>query len=235
MKVIVIYGSMRKGSTYNCVQVFLESITDKITEKREFFLPKDMPHFCKGCFSCFINGEETCPHYKEMKLITKVLEDADLIILASPVYVSDVSGQMKSFLDHLAYRWMVHRPHPEMFKKIGLVISTAAGAGTRTTNKTMKRSLVFWGVNKIYSYGVNVAASEWNEVNIKKKKKIERQLSKLGNKIAKIAMTLNNSKPNYCTRMLFNIMKIGHKHNTWNETDYNYWKVNGWLNGKKPW
>lgn len=159
MKVIVIYGSMRKGSTYNCVQVFFESIKDKITDKREFFLSTDMPHFCKGCFSCFINGEQTCPHYKEMKLITKALEDADLIILASPVYVSDVSGQMKSFLDHLAYRWMVHRPHPEMFKKIGLVISTAAGAGTRTTNKTMKRSLVFWGVNKVYSYGVNIAAS----------------------------------------------------------------------------
>ncbi len=94
---------------------------------------------------------------------------------------------------------------------------------------------MFWGVNKVYSYGTNVAASRWDEVNIKKKKKIESQLSKLGHKIAKVAMTLNNRKPNYYTRIFFNVMKIGHKDNTWNETDYNYWKANGWLDGKKPW
>ncbi len=85
MKVTVIYGSMRKGSTYNCVRIMLEHIQDKIIDKTEFFLPKDMSHFCKGCFSCFTNGEETCPHYKEIKPIAQSLEEADLIILASPV------------------------------------------------------------------------------------------------------------------------------------------------------
>lgn len=52
--------------------------------------------------------------------------------------------------------WMIYRPLPEKFKKIGLVILTTAGASIRTTNKTMKSNLVFWGINRIYSYGVNV-------------------------------------------------------------------------------
>ena len=31
-------------------------------------------------------------------------------------YVFHATGAMKAFLDHLAYRWMPHRPAPEMFE-----------------------------------------------------------------------------------------------------------------------
>lgn len=235
MKVTVIYGTMHKGSTYNCVKLLLNHLQNNDTNITEFFLPKDMPHFCCSCFSCFLNGEETCPHYKEMNPIARSLEKADLIILASPVYVCNVSGQMKAFLDHLGYRWMPHRPHPEMFHKTGLVVSTAAGAGTKTTNKTMKKSLLYWGVNKIYSYGINVAAMSWDDVDTKKKKQIEEQLTKLSDKIIKTAARSNKKSPNYFTKILFNVMKVSQKNNTWNNTDYNHWKNNGWLDGKKPW
>lgn len=53
---------------------------------------------------------------------------------------------MKAFLDHYGYRWMVHRPEESMFRKQGVCISTAAGAGLKSTNKDMADSLFFWGV-----------------------------------------------------------------------------------------
>ncbi len=35
---------------------------------------------------------------------------------------------------------MPHRPHPKMFSKVGLVISTAAGAGTKVMFQIMRMS-----------------------------------------------------------------------------------------------
>lgn len=88
------------------------------------------------------------------------MDEADVIILASPVYVYHVTGAMKAFLDHYGYRWMVHSPEESMFKKQGVCISTAAGAGVKSTNKDLMDSLFFGGVAKRCQYGTAVAA-EW--------------------------------------------------------------------------
>ena len=111
-----------------------------------------------------MKGEENCPHYKKLLPITRAMDEADVIILASPVYVYHATGQMKAFLDHYGYRWMVHRPEEKMFTKQAVCISTAAGAGMKSTNKDMADSLFFWGVPKIYQYGVAVQATEWKGV-----------------------------------------------------------------------
>jgi hypothetical protein len=37
----------------------------------------------------------------------------------------------------MRYRWMSHRPHPKIFGKVGLVISTAAGAGAKKVTKAL--------------------------------------------------------------------------------------------------
>lgn len=146
MKVAVVYGTMHKGSTYNIVNKIIEEMKIQTeVNVTSFSLPKDMPYFCNSCFNCLLKGEDKCPHFTTMQPIVKVLDEVDLIILASPVYVLDVSGQMKAFLDHLAYRWMPHRPEKKMFNKIGLVVSTAAGAGIRPTLAT--RSL--FGIMKM--------------------------------------------------------------------------------------
>lgn len=233
MKVTVIYGAMHKGSTYNCVQELLKNFTD--VEVTEFFLPKDMPHFCNGCFSCFLKGENTCPHYNQVNNIKQSMLKANLIILASPVYVCDVSGQMKALLDHFGYIWMPHRPEYLMFNKIGLVLSTAAGAGTSHTNKTMKKSLNYWGLKRVFSYKKNVGAMSWEEVNSKNKNQIIKEFRILADKISKAVAKSNTLKPRLFTKIIFTAMKGMQKKNSWNETDKNYWKEQGWLEGKKPW
>ncbi|WP_417145060.1 flavodoxin family protein [Raoultibacter massiliensis] len=66
----------------------------------EFFLPRDMPKFCCGCFSCIRNGIEACPHSNKMQPILNGMYEADLMIFTTPVYVMRTSGSMKAFLDH---------------------------------------------------------------------------------------------------------------------------------------
>jgi multimeric flavodoxin WrbA len=232
MKIVVLHGQMHKGSTYNITKLFLEKLSDKGTEIKEFFLPKDGPGFCVGCFNCFMKGEEHCPHSDIVQTVAKHIEEADLIILESPCYAMGMSGQLKTFLDHMSYRWMSHRPHHKMFHKVGLVISTAAGAGTKKVTKSLQNDLFYWGVPKTYSYGKNVGASSWEEVNKKKKSQIEKEVVKIASKISK---QVGIVKPGIKTKVMFKIMKMSQKSNTWNAIDKEYWVKNGWLSETKPW
>jgi len=63
----------------------------------------------------------------------------------------EMSGQLKTFFDHMAYRWISHRPHPSMKNKIGVAISTTAGAGAKGPQKNSTWNLVdrkHWEDNK---------------------------------------------------------------------------------------
>ncbi|WP_261854393.1 flavodoxin family protein [Clostridium folliculivorans] len=229
---VVLHGQMHKGSTYNITKLFLDKLSDKNPEITEFFMPKHTPGFCVGCFNCFTKGEDACPHADTVQPIVKEMEKADLLILESPCYVFGMSGQLKTFLDHMGYRWMPHRPHERMFSKIGLVISTAAGAGTRKVTKDLKNNLFYWGVPKTYCYGKHVGALNWETVKPEKKKQIESEVTKLAEKISR---EVCNVKPGIKTKVMFKIMKMNQKSNDWNATDKEYWIKKGWINGKNPW
>ena len=63
MEVTVIHGSPRKGNTYEIAQKFMREMqTQGEVSFREFFLPQDMPEFCRGCFTCILRDEKLCPH-----------------------------------------------------------------------------------------------------------------------------------------------------------------------------
>lgn len=232
MKITLIYGTERKGSTYNIAQLFLNRLRDEKSDVTEIFLPKDMPHFCKGCSMCFMKGEEYCPDYEQVNKIRIALEKADLLIFASPVYVYHTTGQMKALLDHFGYQWMVHRPNKAMFGKIALVISTAAGAGMKSTNKDIADSLTFWGIARIFRYGKGVAAIDWNSVSDDKKSAIYKDVDKISSKIIK---KFKNVTPSIKVKALFYAMRIAQKRGGFNKTDVEYWKEQGWLGSLRPW
>ena len=178
-----------------------------------------------------MESETLCPHYEKLKPITEALDESDVIILASPVYVYHATGAMKALLDHYGSRWMVHRPVESMFRKQSVCISTAAGAGMKSTNKDMLDSLFFWGVARRYPYGLGIAATDWKSVSDKKLKSIERATSKIANKIKSNA---GNVKPDLKVKGFFFIMHLMQK-NGFNPVDAKYWKDKDWTGKKRPW
>lgn len=228
MIITMIHGQSHKGSTYHVARMLAEKLDGEIIE---FFLPRDFKAFCVGCTNCFGKSETLCPHYEQLKPITEAIEKADVLILASPVYVYHVTGAMKAFLDHYGYRWIVHRPYEGMFQKQAVCIATAAGAGMKSTNKDMADSMFFWGIGKTYRYGVGVAATDYERVNSKIKHKIEKKTTKLANKIKR---KTGKVKPGIKTKIFFNIMRMLQKKG-WNEADVNYWKEKGWNGKARPW
>lgn len=228
MKITVIHGQSHKGSTYHIAKQLCDKLGGEVTE---FFLPKDFDCFCKGCTVCFLKGESSCPDYEKLKPITEALDNADVIILASPVYVMHATGAMKSLLDHYGYRYMVHRPEEKMFTKQAVCVATAAGAGMRSTIKDMADSTFFWGCARTYKLGVAVMETRWEMVKPRIKSKIEKKADLLGKKILS---RVNRVKPTIKTRAFFCIMSMLQR-NGFNEADANYWKEKGWTSGKKPW
>ena len=230
MRVILISGTVHKGSTYSIARIMAEKLTTP-ENISEVFLPRDFDEFCCGCTSCFIKGEENCPHYEKLRPITELIDAADVIILASPVYVYHATGQMKALLDHYGYRWMAHRPDERMFRKQAVVVTTAAGAGVKSTLKDMADSCFFWGIPQTYRLGRAVAATDWQSVKPKVKDSIE---SKAGSIAKKILKRQGKVPVPMKTRAFFKIMSLMQR-NGWNEADKKYWTDKGWTGSKRPW
>ena len=139
MKITVINGTEKHGITFRLKEAFLEQFKPN-ADITEYYLPKDCPAFCAGCTGCFVKGETTCKDRAYIELIEKSLLEADLIVMTSPAYVMHATGAIKAFLDHMGYRWMPHRPAPEMFGKRAVIMSQCLGAGAKSTAKDIKHS-----------------------------------------------------------------------------------------------
>lgn len=235
MKIVVINGNSRHGSTWNCKELLLKAMEKhEEIEVKNFVLPNDMPHQCLGCFSCIMRGEDKCPHVGAVSPFVSALEQADVIVLTSPIYALDVSGQLKSLLDHLCFMWVSHRPNPKMFKKIGVTVATTAGFGLGHASKTMRYSLQYWGTRRIYALKMRVAAAKWEEVKDKTKQKAQNKSEKMAKNIVKSVKRIDRLQPNLFIRFMFRLMTGMMKKNTWNLTDRSHWEAQGWLEGGKP-
>ena len=235
MKIAVINGNMRHGSTWHCMDAIVHAIEQhEAVERKEFSLPRDLPNFCNGCFFCFYHGENTCPHAQFVQPIVRAMEEADLIILASPIYGLDVSGQMKALIDHLCYMWMSHRPNPNMFAKVGLTVATTAGMGLNHATKTMRNSLTFWGVKNIYSYKNPIAAMNWDDVSGAKRQKLNKAAAKIAVGITRSVRRAKTSPNPILRSFMFRMMAGMQKTNDWNKTDRGHWEKQGGRTGLKP-
>lgn len=229
LKTVIIHGQNHKGSTYHIAHALGEKLGGQFTD---LFLPADFGEFCTGCTQCIFYDEKKCPHFNSLRKITAALDAADVIILASPVYVFHATGAMKALLDHYCYRWMSHRPEPSMFRKQAVCITTAAAAGMKSANKDMADSLFNWGIPKIYKLGYAVSASEWEEISDDLRRKIDKKTTALAEKIKEWNGYV---RPGIKTRIVFWLMRRFQQDNTFNKYDRKYWEEHGWLNGKKPW
>jgi multimeric flavodoxin WrbA len=232
MKITAVYGTSRKAksSTYHIAQQFIARLSEG-DAVQEFFLPLDLPQFCRGCGECFTDYTK-CPDHAYVRPMMEAMNDADLLVLTAPVFVYHVPGQVKAFLDHFAFRWMVHQPQQEMFSKQALLISTAAGAGTRSTLKDLKDSLDYWGVAKVYTFGRNVRAVDWNHVDGRRKAAFERDIAQLA---AKIKRDSTHVRPRLKVKALFHVMRFMQKRYGFNEADVRHWESRGWLGKQRPW
>ncbi len=230
MNIVLVHGQNHKGSSYHIGRMLAEKISGE-KEIREFFLPRDLNHFCLGCYRC-LEDDGACPFYGEKHIITDALEAADLMIFTTPNYCMGPSASMKALIDLTFNYWMSHRPRPGMFRKKAAIISTTAGMGANQAIKAVARTLFYWGVPCIRRYGVSVQAKNWQSVKAEKKSKIEKDITRLARRLSSPGLP----KPGLKTRLVFRLMGKMQK-SGWGSSpvEKQYWQERGWLGKQRPW
>lgn len=185
MKITVINGTPQKGITYHMKEMFLNHIRDgnEITE----FYPVDMPPFCVGCKTCFLQGEQLCPHAAKTMPIWEAMLESDLIVFAYPVYALRVPASIKSLLDHFCVHWMVHRPDERMFSKTVVILTNSVGAPNASAQKDVKTSLSWMGVSAVYTCGAGMMGDIlWDKISNEHAKMLRHKADKLYKKVCNL-------------------------------------------------
>jgi multimeric flavodoxin WrbA len=150
VKVVAIMGSPHKGNTLEITQRIEDKLKQMGDVEFEYVHLKDVDlKPCKGCFVCFLKGEEFCPLKDDREGIAQKLEEADGVIFASPVYSMHVSYLFKIFVDRFAYNF--HRPR--YFGKYALAVAAAGNPGVDETLKYLKGMATVWGFDVVDGLG----------------------------------------------------------------------------------
>ena len=101
-KIVILNGSPRKnGNTSALVRKFTEGAESAGNMVTEFFLDHMEIHGCKGCFGGHSSRECPCVQKDDMSQIYPAVKECDVIILATPLYYWNMSGQIRTAIDRL--------------------------------------------------------------------------------------------------------------------------------------
>jgi multimeric flavodoxin WrbA len=99
MKIVCVLGSPRpKGNTAYLAERFCETARNAGAEIVQFSLNKLTYKGCQGCMTCKTKLDR-CVIKDDLAQVLDAVRDADILVLASPVYYGEVSSQMKGFID----------------------------------------------------------------------------------------------------------------------------------------
>lgn len=112
MRVIAINGSpRRKWNTATLLEKALEGAASEGAETEIIHLYDLNFKGCTSCFACkLINGKSygKCAMSDELTSVLEKLRDADAVILGSPIYLSNCTGEMRSFMERYMFPFMVY-------------------------------------------------------------------------------------------------------------------------------
>lgn len=231
MKILALIGSYRKhGNTALVVRQIIENMQEEARhstvplEVEILFLGDKQITPCHGCRTCFDRGEMLCPLKDDLQAIKTSMDQADGILMASPVYVDDVSGLIKNWLDRLAY--LCHRPG--LAGKSACLVATVGSSPTRRTLRTMATTST-WGLHIAAQAGFKCGAllkqAEMDEALKQKAAKTARQF------FSSIRQE-KPAHPSFLSLMIFHIQQLSWLHSDPTTYDYQFWNDQGWLDSR---
>lgn len=92
---------MDKGNTALILNPFLDGMRQAGAEVELFYTRKLKINPCRGCFNCWLKTPGECVQKDDMQMLHPKLREADIWVLATPVYVDGMTGPMKNLLDRV--------------------------------------------------------------------------------------------------------------------------------------
>lgn len=223
MRVMTILGSYRrKGNTAHILELIEVDLrargatVDRLNLGETELLP------CRGCRICFDLGELRCPRDDALLDIHARMQAADLLIVATPVYVNDVSGLVKTWIDRLAF--VCHRP--EFAGRSAYLLATVGVGPTAHTLRTLNLALRSWGYHLVGQRGFTMGA-------LMKKGDAEaafrQEAARIAAQCAQAVTARHALNPDFLSLMTFRIQQLAWVREADDSLDYVYWSEQGWL------
>ena len=159
-----ICGSPRKQGTAYAVEYALNYASEKFGFETEFWTVRGKEiKYCTHCDYC-IREKKGCINEDDVQNLYPILEEAKYLLIGTPVFQGNLSGQLKTVLDRC--RGLVAK-NPSVFKdKYGMAL--AVGGDRSGGQEIAIRSILdFYQQNHIVSisggaFGANLGASLWS-------------------------------------------------------------------------
>ncbi|MGH4117491.1 flavodoxin family protein [Clostridium sp.] len=210
LKVLAINSSSRKMNTYGLIVQISEILKSHNIDIEILNLFDYDIKACIGCEHCLVKGG--CVLDDQVESIMDKIRLCDGLILTSPVYMENVSGKLKTFVDRTC-SWF-HRP--QIYGKPILVISTTKGSGLKSTLKYLQRVVVQWGGFNAGEIGRNIRTIN-NKIS----------QSECENFINHLSMRKENYKPSLNSLINFQVQKVLSYKLVGLDTEY--WSEKGWF------
>jgi multimeric flavodoxin WrbA len=234
MKILILVGSFRRNGNTDQLTGLInahlqaEAQAHQVDlETETIYLGQQNLQFCRGCRICFNRGEEHCPVKDDLLAIKAKMLSADGILLASPVYVDDVSGITKNFIDRLCH--VCHRP--QFSGKVAYLVATTGSTRTGKTLDTMKMAVRTWGFHVVGQSGYKMGALMKREET---RAYFEPRAAQAAHQLFQAIYQRTYRKPAFYSLMMFKIQQMSWKAKGVPGTlDYQYWQQQGWIEPKR--
>lgn len=162
-KVLVLSGSPRKGgnSELLCDQ-FMRGASEAGHQTEMISLRDKQINYCTACDACQKNGG-TCVQKDDMAKILDKMINAEVIVMATPVYFYTMNAQMKTLIDRTYARYTA------VSNKEFCFIMTAAVGNKKLLERTLESLRGFTScLSGSKEKGVIYGTGAWNVGDIKK-------------------------------------------------------------------
>ena len=131
-KVLIISSSPRKGGNSDILcDAFAEGAKEAGNEVEKIRVSEKKIGYCTGCYYCQKSGG-VCAIKDDMNELLQKMIDADVIVLASPVYFYSIDAQLKTVIDRTVARWL------EVKNKEFYYIATSADKDKKSQERTIE-------------------------------------------------------------------------------------------------
>lgn len=123
MNILVLNGSPRpRGNTKQMVEAFREGAVSAGHTVEVVDVCKMRISGCLACEYCHTRGSGSCVQKDDMQEIYKLLKNAEMLVIASPIYYHGISGQLKCVIDRFYSAAYPNRP--SFLKKVAIILSS---------------------------------------------------------------------------------------------------------------
>ena len=130
MKVIAINGSPRKNwNTDTLLKKALDGAASAGAETEMVYLYDLKFRGCVSCLACKLKKEprpNRCVLRDDLTAVLDKVHEADAVILGSPIYFSEVTGEMRSFFERFLFQYLNYDDYTEPLspkKRTGLIFT----------------------------------------------------------------------------------------------------------------